>query len=412
MVNTSSRELNSPTHVIPKTSILDLFDFCKGVAILLIVLVHYQGDWFGWQGVHVFIVLSGFGLTYACLKRGANLSWKHWYFRRLAKILPAYWLVCLLGYCVMAITYMIDGHSLLEAFSFPKRLLLIEVSLLKNFSQSLILTTPNIALWFVPFIISFYLAFPWLYSFMARRQSIARLGCIFLGMVSLEFLYRAIAIYALDGYPIGYRTVDNYSVLIGLPVDKIPDSGFPFQGEAPFGWFISRLGEFGLGMIAAIGFRNREKKFQRLILNRWTAIAGLVIWLLGNALLYAGFYGWVIADFVIAVGLVLWLVNLANFSQAQATLIFRKMTSLGKESYYIFLVHFPFIYLLLLYASEKTGINLSLLDVDSGLNLILSGIVAILIIWGTRVAARLLQRFDQSKFLAFMVQKTVTRWVN
>lgn len=77
---------------------LSLLDFCKGLAIILVVLFHYSKTWFGWQGVHLFIVLSGFGLTYSCLKKNETISWKHWYIRRAERILPVYWLLSLFGF--------------------------------------------------------------------------------------------------------------------------------------------------------------------------------------------------------------------------------------------------------------------------------------------------------------------------
>ncbi len=44
------------------TPVLTLLNLCKGLAIIWIVLIHWRPEWFGfgWQGVHVFIVVSGF----------------------------------------------------------------------------------------------------------------------------------------------------------------------------------------------------------------------------------------------------------------------------------------------------------------------------------------------------------------
>ena len=73
---------------VVQSNVLSLLDFCKGLAIAWVFLFHYEPGWFGWQGVHVFIVLSGFGLTYSCLKKSDNISWKQWYLSRFEKILP------------------------------------------------------------------------------------------------------------------------------------------------------------------------------------------------------------------------------------------------------------------------------------------------------------------------------------
>ena len=62
-----------------KSNVLNLTDFCKGLAIALVVLVHYRGGWFRWQGVHIFIVLSGLGLAYSCAKQPQTFSWTDWF---------------------------------------------------------------------------------------------------------------------------------------------------------------------------------------------------------------------------------------------------------------------------------------------------------------------------------------------
>ena len=82
----------------PATDTVGLLDFCKGVAIVWIVLVHILHGWFGWQGVHVFIILGGFTLAHASLNREQQLTWKQWFLKRALRILPAYWLVATAGF--------------------------------------------------------------------------------------------------------------------------------------------------------------------------------------------------------------------------------------------------------------------------------------------------------------------------
>lgn len=376
---------------------LGLLDFCKGLAILFVVLLHYEGGWFGWQAVHVFIVLSGFGLTYARLNQKAPLPWNQWYQKRFLKILPAYWAVCLSGAIVLVITQLLDGSSLLAAISFPKRLLLFEVTLLKNLSNSTIVAFPNFALWFVPFIVSFYLIYPWLYRLMTHRRTQWGVLTVFLGLVIVEFGYRLIALLWLDGSPIGYRNFEPLFASLDVPLDLIPNDGFPFQGEAPFGIMLARIGEFALGMVGAISLTTNQQQFQKIVLHPCVGALGFGIWLMGDALLYVGFYGWIVADFVIALGLILWFINLARFCQISLTPLFRTISQLGQWAYYVFLTHCIFIYLLLLYMPQKLSIDLSLLRNDSVANAIFSLGVAIIIIGGTGLSSWLLQRLDQSK---------------
>src|ERR671933_1276349 len=147
---------------------MSLLDFCKGLAIAWIFLFHYKYRLFkfGWQGVHVFIVLSGLGLTYSCLTRNGKISWMQWYSKRFEKLLPTYWLVAIVGFIVMVfVNIIINNHaSSASATLEPAIKLVLNILLLRNFSYRNITASPNGALWFIPFIVGFYLVFPLLYS--------------------------------------------------------------------------------------------------------------------------------------------------------------------------------------------------------------------------------------------------------
>jgi len=54
---------------------------------------HLGYEWFGWQGVHVFILLSGFLLGSTSRAKGYNRNWTRWLARRGRRILPCYWAV-------------------------------------------------------------------------------------------------------------------------------------------------------------------------------------------------------------------------------------------------------------------------------------------------------------------------------
>lgn len=86
--------------------LLKLLDFCRGLAIIGVFSIHYPLSefkiWFGWQGVHIFLILSAFGLTYSRLNKNKN-SWKEWFIKRAARILPCYWLVVLIGFLLVVI---------------------------------------------------------------------------------------------------------------------------------------------------------------------------------------------------------------------------------------------------------------------------------------------------------------------
>ena len=92
----------TPYRPLPLTSepefppIRRLVEAMKGMTIVLIVGVHLHRGWFGWEGVHVFITLSGFTLALAYCA-GESATWTRWYRRRAVRILPAYWLTAVGG---------------------------------------------------------------------------------------------------------------------------------------------------------------------------------------------------------------------------------------------------------------------------------------------------------------------------
>jgi peptidoglycan/LPS O-acetylase OafA/YrhL len=389
--------------------VLDLLDFCKGVAILGIFFVHWRPAWFGWQGVSVFIVLSGLGLTYACLKRGDSICWKDWYLKRLRKILPGYWLVCLWGYLTLVGMYLLQGKGVLNAIALPLDILFKTVFLLDlTLLNPPVKIDPNGALWFIPFIIGFYFAFPVLYRWL-NRPTIKGVALVGLGMMGVQWIYAAVMIRWFDGLPIGFGHYAKWFPVLGVPFDRLPDS-FPFQRLYPFIFFPARLGELGLGMMGAIALSSNaltrnSQKFHQMLLNPWTGALGVLIWLAGNALIFRGFWGWIFADFVIALGLILGLINLAAWVRKTLPLVFSGIQALGTWSYHIFLTHFLIIFI---FQQFDEPISLMLGDSRIGIKLLRISLLFCMVL-GTGIATWLLRRFDRSKAADLVFDQTIAR---
>jgi peptidoglycan/LPS O-acetylase OafA/YrhL len=393
------------TNFNTQPNVLDLLNFCKGIAIVWIVLVHYQPGWFGWQGVHIFIVLSGFGLTYSCLKKSGVILWKQWYLRRTEKILPTYWLMCLSGFLIMVCVYIFKRHSVATNILNSAITLILEILSLKSFSYQLMFSPPpNDPLWFIPLIIGFYLIFPWLYWLTIKYKTNKVYLIIFLAVAVSEFIYRAISIYWIDGFPVGFES-NLLSVQPLDPLNKLSDT-LPFQLQAPFGLFPSRIAEFMLGMLGASLLVQNTQKFHNIFLNYRIGLVGVLIWLAGCSLIFTGLWGWIFADFLIALGLIIWIVNLAGIFQQRFSFLFRKISQLGIWSYYIFLSHGAFIYFSdkvqeKLDVSQSSIISLLICKIS------LLGFIAV----GTWGTSWLLMKFDNSKFPKLIVQKTIGRFL-
>lgn len=317
-----------------QSNILNLTNFCKGLAIALIFLVHYRGGWFGWQGVHLFIVLSGFGLAYSCAQQTEKINWLNWFQRRMRRVLPVYWAAVLFSFPLLAY---------LSSFNFAVIRTFLDCFLLTNVFEDFRGEATG-AFWYIPFIVGAYLLFPSLYKQFQKYSTVQGIILILLITIGIEFSYRWIAIYHLDGLPISHT--DKFLEIIPRTVKALnqqPDWFFGLlQRRSPFGFILARIGEFTLGMVAGLALVKNSQKFHKIILNPYTGWLGFLIWIAGQALLYIGLWGWIFTDFVIALGMMLWVINLAAFTQKKIPILFQALTEIGVWSYYIYLTHQPF----------------------------------------------------------------------
>jgi peptidoglycan/LPS O-acetylase OafA/YrhL len=377
---------------------LEKIDFCKGIGISLIFSNHlfHNGDnifnRIGWQGVHIFIVLSGFGLTYSCLSKNfSDLNPKQWLIQRLKRILPTYWITCSMGFLFILLIKInklpAESKWMSKDLYSHFNMFISDLLMIKNFNFTSIFHLPNGHLWFIPFILSFYLVFPFLYKTFKRN----RILNFIVVTILIEFFYRAISIYILDGVPISYREE--------LGLSHIPDV-IIFQKGAPFGFFPSRLGEFSLGMLGAYLFVNNQVKLERILFRFSSLIIGSVFLLIGNLLRFK-VWGWIFSDYLIALGLILVSLNIANFMEKRFVSLFKIFVNLGIFSYYIYLVHLLAIQIFDLVSRSKV------LNHISGNNSIKSGISILGILLLTYLCTYALKNIDQKiSNLSFSPEKS------
>jgi hypothetical protein len=98
-----------------------------------------------------------------------------------------------------------------------------------------------------------------------------------------------------------------------------------FQRRAPFGFIPARMAKFTLGVLAGFSYARHPQQTQRIVLNRYTGLFGLLIWLGGQGLLDVGLWGWIFSDFVIALGLILRLKSSSILMAIMLTLFIPKI---------------------------------------------------------------------------------------
>lgn len=376
---------------------LEKIDFCKGIGISLIFLNHlfHNGDnifnRIGWQGVHIFIVLSGFGLTYSCLSKNlSHLNPKQWLMQRLKRILPTYWITCSLGFLFIFLIkinkFQSESKWMSKDLYSHFHMFISDLLLIKNFNFNSIFHLPNGHLWFIPFILSFYLVFPFLYKIFKHN----RILNFIVVTILIEFLYRAISIYVLDGVPVSYREE--------LGLSHIPDVFF-FQKGALFGFFPSRLGEFSLGMLGAYLFVNNQVDLERILFRFSSLIIGGIFLLIGNLLRFK-VWGWIFSDYLIAFGWILVCLNFSNLIEKRFQFLFNRFVELGIFSYYIYLIHLLVIQIFDLFSKSKISDSIF----SSGLikkGVLISGILLV-----TYLCAYVLKIIDQKiSNTSFLIEK-------
>ncbi len=272
----------------------------------VVLRVVTSGMWFGYQFVDVFVLVSGFSLV--LLLKGEAIRSGSFVVQRCLRILLPFWTVAAIAYPVLATigvltkSYIPDAWHVFAGLTFP---------LLFDYGGRLLLSTSG-PWWFVPLILSFAVAFPGLWWLMERwgARNLLWVSC------GITFIYRSLSVWVFDGHP-------TYVIVSAAA------SWFPFLS------MLAKLSTFVLGMMVARQFQRGE---------------GVIFWRDGRVLALAipayllGFVGqfyrvgWVVDDFLIAIGLSL-LCMVVFRHLCRLSWVSRSFVFLGSHSYSYFLVH-------------------------------------------------------------------------
>ena len=136
---------------------IEFLDFAKGFAILGVVLYHYlssstsgvlqRATQLGGAGVHLFLMLAGFGLALA----SAPVSWGAFYRRRFVRILVPYYLVVTVLFVVNLFRPYFPGDGLYAYAG--------HIFLFKMFDARIFMSFGSV-FWFVSVLVALYLVFP------------------------------------------------------------------------------------------------------------------------------------------------------------------------------------------------------------------------------------------------------------
>jgi peptidoglycan/LPS O-acetylase OafA/YrhL len=276
-----------------------------GILDIPINLARYIG-WNGTQGVQLFLVLSGFGLTWGLLaKYGLGpISVSEFYKRRAWRLYPTWWGAHLL--------FLVTGTFTGWGLNWSDRL--VYVSMLG------IRITPDLiyhfttAWWYFGVMIQLYLVFPLLWAALQRLGPIRFViaGC------ALTFASRAIGV-----------------LMFGTYMDAWLRGAF----------FITQLASFTFGMSLAVWFKQSQAQVDCRLRARSTILIAIGMYASGSLLNFWEL-GLAVSPFLRGVGLFILLYNIFARPFRPRSSAVACLKWFGQHSYALFLMHQPFIALL------------------------------------------------------------------
>ena len=255
---------------------------------------------FGFHAVAVFLVLSGFGLTYSLAKTGEPAGgWMGWYRSRLLRLFPMYWVahVVYLISPFQARPEAIDYRFVLSFFGD------------RVYPLDMIFYYFNPALWYFGLLLQLYLVFPLLFRLLQR------LG------VGAFLIIAAVVTFGC-----------RYFLLCVMPVN-----GDVVQGA----FFVPRLWEFAFGMAAGWLYRKQPARIDGWLFSPAGLAAGAVVYTLG-LYCYAPLWRYTFADALTGSGLSILLAHVARACE-RLPRVGSTLTTVGAYSYGLYLLHQPYV---------------------------------------------------------------------
>lgn len=253
----------------------------------------------GAQGVGVFILFSGFGLTYSLVKRGqGKISWGRWYFHRFIRLFPIYWL----------------AHLVFLVSPFQYRPVPFDYRFILSFLGDRVFPVDTMffylspAWWFIGMLIELYIVFPLLYRLMQRMGS----GGFFALCIALT---------------VGSRYLLHVSGASGN-----------YQMGA---LFLCRLWEFSAGMILGKLMAEDPQATARRLFSFKCFAAGIIVYVLGQ-LSYQPNALYILSDGLSGTGLSVIMVHIAALLD-RAPVIGTAFARAGVYSYSLYLFHQPYV---------------------------------------------------------------------
>jgi peptidoglycan/LPS O-acetylase OafA/YrhL/lysophospholipase L1-like esterase len=269
-------------------------------------LLRYVG-WFGDQGVGLFLVLSGFGLTWGLLERREDVPilWSRFYHRRAERVFPLWWT----AHFVFMGSWLVVGYGL--SVTDPRTYLSLVG--LRITPALFYYFTP--AWWYIGLLVQLYLVYPVLWHFVRARGRLWMLVttcCIAFGL-------RLVGLLSFDQFL-------SYWALGAI--------------------FVTRLPEFALGIFLAAMLHADPTRVDVLLRSRTSILLAVTAFTTGVGLSLT-LVGMTFAPCLMAGGVLVLLYSAFRFCTSTPHPYLRFLAWSGEHSYSLYLAHHPVVAVLL-----------------------------------------------------------------
>ena len=218
-----------------------------GVAIIWVIMFHIpykpevpglqQFMTIGYGGVDIFLLLSGFGLSFSLSK--PNISLSQYYKSRACRILPEFWVYLL-------ITFIVSGEYTVSSF---------ESLALKATTIGLWIPGVPFELWYISCIVVFYALFPFFFRRLKANMYKATFEGIVVGLL-LTLIYALVMLLAFHNENIGGHMIMAISripiFVIGALLGLIAKKGVKIQKSRSL--VVLAMSAFAIGFLSLFYF--------------------------------------------------------------------------------------------------------------------------------------------------------------